>query len=227
MNKGTPGADGDGRADERDAPPDRPNAVTRRRLVASGAAAWATVSLTGCQYITDPGVDTATESPTPTVTTETTTTDTPTPTPTRDPDATPTPTRGPDATPTPTDTPTPSPTPTPTPTAPATTTACSSIDEFVPGMEVGVHVGVYDSETGEPLGDDELAAVTVAFPDADYDERELNWRGAHERYDERTWGTKVVTHPEAEPGVYNYEVSVAGEDGDLRVAVTDRFVLVG
>jgi len=223
MHEDTPGADGDGRADERDDPRDRSDAVTRRRLVASGAAAWATVSLAGCQYITDPGVDTATE--TPTVTTETTTTDSPTPTP--DPNATPTPTPDPDATPTPTGTPTPTPTPSPTPTPPATTTACSSIDEFVPGMEVGLHVGVYDSETGEPLGADDLDAVTVAFPGADYDERDLNWRGAHERYDEATWGTKVVTDPEAESGVYDYEVAVEGDDGDLRVTVTDRFVLVG
>jgi len=220
MHKDTPGADGDGRADDGDDRPNGEDAVTRRRLVASGATAWATVSLTGCQYITDPGVETATESPTPTVTTETTTTDTPTP----DPNATPTPTPDPDATPT--ETPTPSPTPTPTPTPPATTTACSSIDEFVPGMEVGLHVGVYDSETGEALGEDDLDAVTVAFPGADYEEQELNWRGAHERYDERTWGTKVVTDPDAESGVYNYEVTIVGED-DLRGTVTDRFILVG
>src|SRR6056297_1360839 len=45
--------------------------VTRRRLVAASAATWASVSLAGCTYITDPGVD---SDDGPTVTNETTTT---------------------------------------------------------------------------------------------------------------------------------------------------------
>jgi hypothetical protein len=211
MHEDSPGADdGDDQLTGSDA-------VTRRRLVASGAAAWATVSLAGCRYITDPGVDTpaATDTPTPTVTTETTTTDTPVgPTPTPDPDATPT------------ETPTPSPTPTPT-TAPPTTTACASIGEFAPGMDVGLHVGVYDSQTGEPLGDDDLRAVTVEFPEADYGRRELNWHGDHERYDEQTWGTKIVTDPDAQPGTYRYEVAVIGEEGEVQATVANRFTLIG
>jgi hypothetical protein len=213
-----PPADGDAECDdEEDDQLTGSDAVTRRRLVASGAAAWATVSLAGCRYITDPGVDT--DTPTPTVTTETTTTDTPTP----DPNATPTPTPDPDATPT--ETPTPSPTPTPTP--PATTTACESIGEFVPGQEVGLHVGVYDSQTGEPLGDDNLQTVAVEFPEADYGRRELNWRGDHERYDEETWGTKIVTDPAAQPGTYRYEVAVIGDEGEVQATVTNRFTLIG
>ncbi|MEF8850997.1 MAG: hypothetical protein V5A44_08890 [Haloarculaceae archaeon] len=218
MHDDPSGADGDERDDDADGPQKRSDAVTRRRLVASGAAAWATVSVAGCRYITDPGVDTATETasptPTPTVTTETTTTDTPVgPTPTPDPDATPT------------ETPTPSPTPTPTP--PATTTACASIGEFAPGQEVGLHVGVYDGRTGDPLGSGDLESVTVAFPDAHYDRRELNWRGPHERYDEQTWGTKIVTATDAEPGTYRYEVAVEGEDGEVEATVTNRFTILG
>lgn len=217
MHEDPPSADRADSDDERDDQSTGSDPVTRRRLVASGAAAWATVSLAGCRYITDPGVDTPEETPTPTVTTETTTTDSPTP----DPDATPTPTPDPDATPTET------PTPTPTPTPPATTTACESIGEFVPGMEVGLHVGVYDSETGEPLGDDDLRAVAVEFPEADYGRRELNWRGDHERYDEQTWGTKIVTDPDAQPGTYRYEVTVVGEEGEVQATVTNRFTLIG
>ena len=110
--------------------------LTRRR-VAAGVATWATVSLAGCNYITDPGVDDGngddgdgTPSDT-TVTTQTTSTDDP----------------GDGG------------------GGSSTTTSCNSISRFTPGMEIGFVVGVYDSATGSYLGEDMIESVEVVFPD--------------------------------------------------------------
>lgn len=206
--------------DESDATGDD-RSLTRRRLVAAGAATWASVSVAGCQYITDPGTDTPTETDTPTVTTETTTTDDP---------STPGSTGSEEnesetSAETPTETETPS--PTPTPTEAPTTTACENVARFAPGMEVGLHVGIFDPESGEPLGADAIESVTVEFPDADYGPLELNWEGAHEAYDAATWGSKIVTDLDTEPGTYEYEVNVdGGEETDIAATIADRFTIV-
>ncbi|WP_436925048.1 hypothetical protein [Halosimplex amylolyticum] len=215
-NSGSDPANGDG-------------SVTRRRLLASGAATWATASISGCQYITDPGTGDSDDTATPTVTTETTTTDDPvdqqTPTPSEDAGDTsaPTPSEG-DGTPS--GTPTGTPTPTETPTPPPTTTACSLAGQFAAGMEVGLHVSVYDPETGEALGADALDRVTVEFPGADYGPLELNWAGDHEAYAADTWGSKIATDTDTERGTYRYEVSVEGDDADVETTVSDRFIVV-
>ena len=176
--------------------------LTRRRLVASGAATWATVSLAGCNYITDPGVET------PTVTTETTTTDDPSP-------ANGTNESTEDGDPEPTETPT-----------EESTTSCASIGRFARGMEVGLHVGIYDPETGDPLGADAIDAVTIEFPEADYGPVELNWEGAHEAYDRDTWGSKIVTDADTDPGTYEYEVNVESDREDVAATISDRFTVV-
>lgn len=177
--------------------------LTRRRLVASGAAAWATVGLAGCNYITDPGVET------PTVSTETTTTDNPSGVnETNETDET---DDGSEPTETPTE---------------ESTTSCASIGRFSRGMEVGLHVGIYDPETGEPLGADAIEAVTIEFPEADYDPIELNWEGPHEAYDRDTWGSKIETDADTDPGTYEYEVNVESERDDVTARISDRFTIV-
>jgi len=189
--------------------------------MAAGAATWATASVSGCQYITDPGTGDD-DTDTPTVTTETTTTDdpvggaTPTPEPadgTDDPDATP----GEE---------TETPTATPTPTPPPTTTSCASLGRFAAGMEVGLHVALYDPDTGDPLGDDAVDAVRVEFPDADYGPLELNWQGDHEAYSADTWGSKIATDADTEQGTYRYEVTVEADDETVETKVADQFTVV-
>lgn len=176
------------------------SAVSRRRLVAASAATWASVSLAGCTYITDPGVDSESG---PTVTNETTTTGN---------------------------------------TSNTTNESggdsggesgggsggddCASIGRFRAGMEVGLHVGIFDPETGDPLGAESVDSVTVEFPDADYGPVELNWEGAHEAYDRSTWGSKIVTDEDAEPGDYEYEVHIEGDDADVETTVTNQFTIV-
>ncbi|QLH77263.1 hypothetical protein HZS55_08145 [Halosimplex rubrum] len=230
MAEDTSGADRDGRAgeqDERPAGSDRSDSaddgrVTRRRLMAAGAATWATASVSGCQYITDPGTgDDDTDTDTPTVTTETTTTDEPVgpDTPTDPGDGTDDPAATPDEE-------TETPTPTPTPTPPPTTTSCASLGRFAAGMEVGLHVALYDPETGDPLGDDAVDAVRVEFPDAEYGPLELNWRGDHEAYSAETWGSKIATDADTERGTYRYEVTVEADDETVETKVADRFTVV-
>jgi hypothetical protein len=185
--------------------------MTRRRLVASGAATWATVSLAGCSYITDPGVDT------PTVSTETTTTGNV---------STGNETSGPSE---PTEEGTEESTPEETETATEEetgTSGCASIGRFTRGMEVGLHVAIYDPETGDPLGADAIDAVTIEFPDADYGPVELNWEGPHEAWDRDTWGSKIVTDEETDPGTYEYEVNVASNEDTVAATISDRFTIV-
>jgi len=200
---------------------DEESGVSRRRLIATGAAAWTTVSVAGCQYITDPGPpdggdgdggadggdgtdggtdggDGATSTPVPTgsatVTNDTTTTADPS-------------------------------TPTETPTS--TGTACESRKEFPAGIDIGLNVGVYDSESGDFLGDDALDGVTVEFPNEDYGPLELSWSGEHEQYVPDGWGGKIETDEDIEPGTYRYEITVEGdgpfEDGET---ITDHFSII-
>jgi hypothetical protein len=183
--------------------------ISRRRLVASGAATWATVSVAGCSRIDDPNqpifgeAPTATETATPantnetdgtTVTNETTTTEDP---------------GSGGGGPTPTE------------------TACASIRQFAPGMEIGLHVSVYETETGEPLGDGDLEGVKLEFPEADLDTQELTWSGNHEDHDANSWGGKIETSEDIESGTYQYEVVVEGDDADVaHNRITDQFTIV-
>ncbi|WP_128223225.1 hypothetical protein [Halobacteriaceae bacterium SHR40] len=177
--------------------------TTRRRLLASGATVWTTVSLAGCSYITDPGAPDQDESDTgdqdgtdtggntttdgtgenATVTNETTTTND---------------TDGGDD--------------------------CANSREFPAGREVGLNVGVYNSKTGEYLGGDAIDQVTVEFPNADFDPLELSWSGPHEQYIPDGWGGKIQTDPDMEPGTYQYEIHIEGADVfDGKETIADRF----
>ncbi|MEF8757209.1 MAG: hypothetical protein V5A33_03120 [Halobacteriales archaeon] len=216
MNGDDPGGTGEVPDGESDGPhPDSGDtaAVTRRRLVASGAATWATVSLAGCNYITDPYSPEEDSEPTTTVTTQTSTTDSPG-----------TPGGTTDGAPSGTES-----TPTETTTAPpTTTTACANIDRFAPGMDVGIHVGVYDSQTGSFLGEEAIDSVTIEFPEADFGPIDLSWKGPHEKFSTNGWGGKITTSSDTDPGTYRYYVSVeANEASEVAdETVTDQFRIV-
>ncbi|MFW5999982.1 MAG: hypothetical protein ACOCPY_00855 [Halorubrum sp.] len=94
-------------------------------------------------------------------------------------------------------------------------------------MEVGLHVGIFDPDTGDPLGADAIDSVVVEFPEADYGPLELNWEGAHEAYDRATWGSKIETALDTDPGEYEYEVHIeGGEETDLSTTVRNQFTIV-
>ena len=190
---------GGGESDER-------SALTRRRLVATGAATWASVSLAGCNYITDPGVETPAVSTETTTTGNTSTTNETSNTTDSDGGTDDDSTGGSNEE--------------------ETGTSCASIGRFSRGMEVGLHVAIYDPETGEPLGADAVDSVTIEFPDADYDPLELNWEGPHEAFDRDTWGSKIETDVDTEPGTYEYEVNVESDEDTVAATVSDRFTIV-
>ncbi|WP_302081835.1 hypothetical protein [Salinibaculum rarum] len=181
---------------------DEESGLSRRRLLASGAATWATVSAAGCNYITDPGPpeqgggggdDDGSGDSTPTgnatVTNETTTT-----------------TGGSDGT--------------------TTGGDCQSQQEFNAGEEIALNVGVYESDTGEFLGGDTIDAVTVEFPESDIGPLELSWSGPHEQYIPDGWGGKLETDPDMEPGTYQYEINIDGEDVfDDEERIADRITI--
>ncbi|MEF8887459.1 MAG: hypothetical protein V5A30_06600 [Haloarculaceae archaeon] len=187
--------------------------LTRRRLVASGAAGWATVSLAGCSRLLDPGVPTdagdgggdgnGAPTGTTTVTSETTTTGNGTVT-------NGTATDGQDG------------------SGGETTTQggnCANVDRFAAGMDIGLHVNVFDDVSGDHLGADTIEGVTIEFPTSGFEPLELNWEGDHEAYADTTWGGKVSTSEDHDPGTYRYEVTIHKGDG-TEETVVDEFSIV-
>ncbi|MFB6131827.1 MAG: hypothetical protein ABEJ44_00295 [Halanaeroarchaeum sp.] len=176
-------------------------------MVTAGAATWASVSLAGCHYLTGPGDDGGKQTTDDGQQTtgggqQTNTTVTSNTTTTDD-----TGTGGGGGT---------------------TTTACQQRAKFMPGMEVGILIDVFNSEDGSFAGTDVVESVTVSFPDRDIASRELAWTGSHETQSEESWGGTVDTPPDAEPGTYRYEVTVEPKpESDLeKTTVTDRFTIV-
>lgn len=191
---------------------DPDDGVSRRRLMAAGAAGWATVSLAGCARSSggggddggDDGADETSEETTDyTVTSTTTTTTTP-------PAGTTTTEEsggGGGAT---------------------TTTECTQSSVFAPGMDIGFLVSVYDQLSGALLGDEDLATVTIAFPEADLEPIALSPSGPHEEHVKDKWGGKLSAPVDAAPGTYKYEIRVADDpDADPTPIVVDELTLVG
>jgi hypothetical protein len=213
---------GDHRMSQDDPNSEREDGISRRQLVAAGAAGWATVGVAGCNRLADPGppnqgngddggngdggngngnggngdgVQTTAPTGNTTVTNETTATS---------------PDPGGETT-----------------EAPTTTSGgggCASIRRFASGMDVGMHVEIFDDATGDALGAGAVEGVTVEFPDADFGPLELNWEGDHEAHSTTSWGGKVETSEETESGTYRYEITV--DKGDERETVVDEFTVV-
>jgi len=199
MSNGETGTD-----EDQDAPAEEETTnLTRRRVVAGGAATWATVGLAGCNYITDPGPEddggngngngngnVGTPGGNTTVTNETTT-----------------------ATP-------------PTTTEGGGGSGCASIRRFAAGMDVAMNVDVFDQETGQHLGADSLESVTVEFPNADFEPIELDWSGPHEEFRPEEWGGKLSTDQDVESGTYTYEIVVEGDGVDGAERIVDEITVV-
>lgn len=197
---------------ETESGPSRMDGVSRRKLMAAGAAGWATVGLAGCVDVQgedceeDGGGTTdggggggGTNDGTSNVTVTTQTTTTGGGTPTEDGGG----------------------------GGGGTTTECEQQSIFAPGMDVGFLVSVFDNFTGDKLDADELATVVLEFPYADIDSVELTPSGPHENYVPDKWGGKASVPVDAEPGTYRYEISVATDpDEDPEPVVTDELELV-
>ena len=167
--------------------------TTRRRLLASGAAAWATV-LAGCAGGGDGG-------------------DTPTDTETES---------DPDPNPDSTESPQPesyvvtAETGTGSEGVPGSAqfvSACSATRRFVPGMQAIFYVGVYDPDTGEQLTDEDLDAVNV---NVGGETVELAWAGDDEENPAQEWAGSWMGPEGTETGSLSYTVEVTNGDANYR-----------
>lgn len=199
-------------------------AVSRRRLVAAGAAGWLSVGLAGCSRDGTGGSGDGGDG-TVTVTNRTTATEPVTEdTASDDDDSTAASTETAAETSTETAAPTPSPTPTPTPTPTPAGTTCPSSLVFERGSSVGFLVGIYRSETGTVYGSEDVDSVHVRFPNDDIPPRELIWDGPHAEHVDDRWGGKLAETENLDPGDYHYEVVVTSDGGERRVQ-TGQFKL--
>jgi hypothetical protein len=174
--------------------------TTRRRLLAGGAASWATVAVAGCQGGGDETA-TATDEPADTDTATPTATDTPEPTATPEPEPenfvvtaeTGTGSEG-------------------VPENAAFASACAATRRFVPGMQVIFYVGIYDPETGDQLTDEQLESVVVNVDGGE--SVELGWAGDDEENPAQEWAGSYVLPEDTSTGTKPYTVEVTVADGE-------------
>ncbi|QLH81719.1 hypothetical protein [Halosimplex pelagicum] len=177
--------------------PDEPeDGATRRRVLAGGAASWATVALAGC-----PGGDAETDTAEPAATDTATPTDTPTPTATPEPE--------PENYVVTAETGTGE-----VPEGAAFASACSATRRFVPGMLAVFYVGIYDPETGEQLTDEDLDSVAVNVDGGDT--VELAWAGDDEENPAEEWAGSWQLPDDISTGTYAYTVEVTDGDANFR-----------
>ncbi|MFB6133959.1 MAG: hypothetical protein ABEJ55_03125 [Halanaeroarchaeum sp.] len=157
--------------------------TTRRKLMAAGAASWATVGLAGCS-------SNAAETTTTTTTTQTTTQE-PEPQSYVVTDDMAVGSTG-------------------VPSGHNFLSACSPSRKFLPGMQAIWYVGVYHPETGEQLTDEDLGkkGVEIHFTNRDWDPVALGWAGDDEEHPAQEWGGSIVLPADASPGEVTYEVTI-------------------
>jgi hypothetical protein len=91
--------------------------------------------------------------------------------------------------------------------------SCAPSRTFAPGMQPVFKVGIFDPDSGEQLGADELDSVAVNIdggPSVD-----LAWGGDAEENPADEWSGNWVIPEDAEPGDWGYTVEVT--DGDANI----------
>jgi hypothetical protein len=92
--------------------------------------------------------------------------------------------------------------------------SCSPSRTFAPGMQPVFKIGVFDPDTGEQLGTDDLESVTVNVdggPNVD-----LSWGGDDEENPAEEWSGNWVIPEDTEPGTKTYTVEVTDGDAQFR-----------
>jgi hypothetical protein len=187
--------------------------TTRRRLLATGAATWASVAVAGCpgdggDGETSPtGTDTPTDEPTDTAT------DTPEPQPENYVVTAETWAGGSGV-----------------PASISFMSACATTNTFVPGMQVVFFVGVYDPETGDKLTNDDLDGAQINLGDG-METVSLSWSEdhAHATQGDTNWVGSWTLPEDMEPQDLSYTVEVSG-GGDANFqnvgVLTDNIAIV-
>jgi len=195
----SPGSgEGSASADDLSQGSDERIGTTRRRLLATGAAAWATV-LAGCPGDGGDGDDggaTATETPTET------STQTQTPNEPQNYVVTTETAAGGEG----------------VPGAISFISACAATNTFVPGMQAVFYVGIYDPQTGDRLTPDDLGGVQVNVGDG-MDTVELSWSDEYSyntAADGEDWVGSWMIPDDMEPGELSYSVEVSGSEAEFQ-----------
>jgi hypothetical protein len=178
--------------------------TTRRRLLLSGAATWATVGLAGCTGDNDPGTPTSTET--------TTESEPATETQTEPENYVVTAETGTGSEGVPEDA--------------AFASACSATRRFVPGMQVIFYVGIYDPETGDQLTDEDLESVSVTVDGGQT--VDLSWAGDDEENPAQEWAGSYVLSEDTSTGTKSYTVEVTDSNADFQTVgiLEDSFEVI-
>jgi hypothetical protein len=171
--------------------------TTRRRLLASGAATWATVALAGCPGNAGDGGDggdggTPQDTPTETATPE--------PQPESYVVTTETWTGG------------------GVPSSIAFMSSCARSDTFVPGMQMVFFVGIFDPETGDRLTSDDLSGVQVNLGDG-METLDMEWTDEHSyatRNEGNNWVAAWDIPEDMDPQSLSYTVEVSNSDASFQ-----------
>lgn len=164
---------------------------TRRRVLLSGAATWATVGLAGCSDNGGQGTATTTG------TSSGTATETAQPQPenyvvTAETGA------GSEG----------------VPEGASFVSSCAASTRFVPGMQVVFYVGIYDPETGDQLTDEDLESAVVNIDGGET--VELGWAGDDEENPAQEWAGSYVLPEDASTGTMSYSVEVTDGNANFR-----------
>jgi len=184
-----------------DAQSESTGGTSRRRLLASGAATWATVAIAGCSGNGGDGTTAGTE--------ETTQPDTDTDTETEEPAAQPenyvvtteTWSGGEGV-----------------PASISFMSSCARSDTFVPGMQMVFFVGIFDPETGDKVGAEDLGGVQVNLGDG-METVDLEWTDENShatRNEGNNWVGSFTIPEDMEPGDLSYTVEVSDGDANFQ-----------
>lgn len=167
--------------------------TTRRKLMAAGAATWATVGLAGCS--SGGGSEASTTTAAPTTTTQP-----------QDLVVTEDMATGSEN----------------IPSTAGFVSACSPTRRFSPGMHAIWDIGIYDADSGEVAKPDLVDSVQIAMsssdvPQADGKTVEISWAGDDEENPHQYWNGAWSIPEDAAAGTVEYEVQVSTTEGDAHL----------
>jgi hypothetical protein len=165
---------------------------SRRKLMAAGAATWATATVAGCQDQESSPTATPADEDTPTATPEP---QTPTYVVTDE-------------------------MATAGAFGVSFASSCSPTRLFAPGMGAVWEINVYDPETGENLADDAIDSVTVNVDGAG--SLDAEWIGDAEEHPAPIWEAYWEIPADTEPGEWTYTIEVAASDSEAEVRTVGR-----
>jgi hypothetical protein len=106
--------------------------------------------------------------------------------------------------------------------------ACGPEWQYMPGMTVAFAANIYEAETGKEPGPDTIDAVTVTFPNGEFDDIDLAWQGDAEEHAEKVWDGSLDLPSDVATGTYEYEIQLTVDADNVYDAgiATDTFTVI-